>query len=370
MTKLPPGKVPIGCKWVFKIKLKADGSIERYKARLVAKGFIQTEGVDYYETFSPMVKFVTVRTLLAMAVVYGWHLSQLDVNNAFLHRELTKEVYMVPPLGFDSMGEVCKLTKSLYGLKQASRQWFAKLSSTLLDHGFIQSKSDYSVFTKINKGSILILLVYVDDILITSNNVETVNTFKVFLDAKFKFKDLGTLKYFLGLEVARTEKGISLCQRKFVLELLSDTGLLTCKPANVPLDQSAKFRSSIGEVAPDPSLYRRIIGKLLYMTLTRPDICYSVHKLSQFMSSPQIPHLQAAYKVLKYLKKTPGQGLFLMASSELKLKAYCDVDWAAYPDTRRSVLGFCVFLVIPSYSGNAKSNKWCPDHQQNLSIVQ
>ena len=267
MTTLPPGKVPIGCKWVFKIKLKADGSIERYKARLVAKGFTQTEGVDYYETFSPVVKFVTVRTLLALAAVYGWHLSQLDVNNAFLHGELTEEVFMVPPPGFDSKGEVCKLTKSLYGLKQASRQWFAKLSSTLIDHGFTQSMSDYSVFTKIHKGSILILLIYVDDILIASNNIEAVNTFKIFLDAKFKLKDLGTLKYFLGLEVARTEKGISLCQRKFVLELLSDTGLLACKPSNVPMDQSAKFKSSMGEVAPDPSLYRRIIGKLLYLTL-------------------------------------------------------------------------------------------------------
>ena len=239
---------------------------------------------------------------------------------------------------------MCKLTKSLYGLKQASGQWFAKLSSTLLDHGFLQSKSDYSVFTKVSKGSILILLVCMDDILIAGNNVEVVNAFKVFLDDKFKLKNLGTLKYFLGLEVARTEKGISLCQRKFTLELLFDIGLLASKPANVPMDQSTKFRSSMGEDVPDPSLYRRIIGKLLYLTLTRPDICYSVHKLSQFMSSPKISHLQAAYKVLKYLKKTLGQGLFLSASSELRLKAYCDADWAACLDTRRIVLGFCIFL--------------------------
>ena len=196
----------------------------------------------------------------------------------------------------------------------------------------------------VNKGSILILLVYVDDILIASNNVEVVNAFKVFLDDKFKLKDLGILKYFLGLEVARTKKGINLRKRKFILELLSDTSLLASKPANVPMDQSTKFRSSMGEDVLDPSLYRRIIGKLLYLTLTKPDICYSMHKLSQFMSSPKILHLQAAYKVLKYLKKIPRQGLFLSASSELRLKAYCDADWAACPDTRKSVLGFCVFL--------------------------
>ena len=291
MTKLPLGKVPIGCKWVYKIKLKADESVERYKARLVAKGFTQAEGIDYYETFSPVVKFVTVRTLLALVVVYGWHLSQLDVNNAFLHGDLDEEVYMVPPPGFGRKGEVCKLTKSLYGLKQASKQWFAKLSATIIVDGFIQSKSDYSVFTKVHKGSIIILLVYVDDILIASNNVDAVNTFKLFPDNKFKLKDLGTLKYFLGLEVAKTENDISLCQRKFTLELLSNTGLLASKPANVPMEQSAKFNSLMGEDVPDSSLYRRLIGKLFYLTLTRLDICYSVHKLSQFMSSPKVPHL-------------------------------------------------------------------------------
>ncbi|XP_023903517.2 uncharacterized mitochondrial protein AtMg00810-like [Quercus suber] len=190
----------------------------------------------------------------------------------------------------------------------------------------------------------IIILVYVDDILIASNDVDAVNVFKQFLDSKFKLKDLGTLKYFLGLEVARTSNGISLCHRKYTLDFLSDAGMLACKPTSIPMNQLAKFSSSIGDAVPDASLYRRLIGRLLYLTLTRPDICYSIHKLSQFISSPKVPHLQAVYRVLKYLKCTPGKGLFLSARSELQLKCYCDSDWVAYPDTRRSITGFCVFL--------------------------
>ena len=197
LIDLPVGKVPIGCKWKYKIKHRANGSIERFKARLVAKGYTQQEGLNYYETFSPMVKFVTVRTLLAITATLNWHLVQLDVNNAILLDDLDEEVYMLPPLGFGSKGEkVYKLTKSLYRLKQASRQWFS-----------------------------IIIMIYVDDILVASNNFEAV-PFKTFLHDQFKLKDLGSLKYFLGLEVARSSKAISLCQRKYVLELLVEAGQL------------------------------------------------------------------------------------------------------------------------------------------------
>ena len=215
------------------MKYKADGTMERYKAHLVAKGFTQHEGLDFTKTFSPIAKMTTVKTLLAISTVKGWHLIQLDVNNAFLHGELHKEVYMHLPQGFRSKGEnvVCKLNKSFYGLKQALRQWYSKFSSTILKCGFKQSKYDYSFFTKKFNQSFIILLVYMDDILIASNDVHAVEELKVFLDQEFKLKNLGNLKFFLGLEVARSEKGISLCQRKYALEVLKDAGMTGCKPS-------------------------------------------------------------------------------------------------------------------------------------------
>jgi hypothetical protein len=205
---LPPNKKPIGCKWVYKIKYQSDGTIEHYKASLVAKGFTQIEGLDYHETFAPVAKLVTVRTLLSIASIKQWSLHQLDVNNAFLQGNLNEEVYMVLPPGFCRKGEtrICKLNKSIHGLKQASRQWFAKFSSTIMQAGFSQSKSDYSLFFNHTGNSSTFVLVYVDDIIITGNNDLAINQLKQFLEKKFFIKDLGKLKYFLGIEVARSKK--------------------------------------------------------------------------------------------------------------------------------------------------------------------
>jgi hypothetical protein len=186
--------------------------------------------------------------------------------------------------------------------------------------------------------------VYVDDILIASNDFESVNALKHSLHAEFKLKDLGNLKYFLGLEVARTAKGISLCQRKYTLEIISNSGLLETKPVKTPMEQNLKLSAIDGILLEDPSQYRRLVGRLLYLTVTRLDISFSVQKLSQFMSKPSDSHLHATNRILKYLKGTPGQCLFFPSSNDLQLKAFSDSDWASCIDTRRSVTGFCVFL--------------------------
>lgn len=346
IVDLPPGKKPIGSQWVYRTKFLSDGAFERDKARLVALGNHQRAGEDFTDTFAPVAKMVSVRTFLAVAIAKNWEVHQLDVNNAFLHGDLKEEVYMKLPPGFTSTSpnKVCRLRKSLYGLRQSPRNWFAKLTSALRRYGFQQSHANHTLFTLRKGTDILSVLVYVDDILVAGNNSALCSSFKHYLDECFKLKDMGPLKYFLWIECARSQEGMFLCQRKYTLDILAETGLGSCKPVDTPLPQNYNLALASGPFYHDVAQYRRIIGRLIYLTITRPDISYSVHILSQFMKSPRQEHFEAAIRVLRYLKTHPGQGVFLRADNDLQLYAYCDSDWASCPISRRSITGYFLML--------------------------
>ncbi|CAH9070946.1 unnamed protein product [Cuscuta epithymum] len=346
LEPLPPGKRALGCRWVYKIKYHSDGSIERLKAHLVIFGNRQVAGLDYNETFAPVAKMVTVRAFLAVAASKNWELHQMDVHNAFLQRDLDEEVYMTPPPGFQITDPslVCRLRKSLYGLKQAPRCWFAKLVTALKDYGFLQSYVDYSLFTRTRGAIQLNVLVYVDDLIISGNDSGAISAFKMYLSDCFHMKDLGSLKYFLGIDVARNPSGLFLTQRKYALDIISETGLLGAKPSAFPMDQNHKLAHSEGPLLDDPESYRRLVGRLIYLAVTRPDLAYSVHILSQFLQEPRQDHWDAALRVVRYLKGSPGQGILLRADSNLSLTGWCDSDRAACPLTRKSISGWIVFL--------------------------
>lgn len=352
----PPNIKPIGSKWVYKVKHRADGTIERYKARLVAKGYNQVEGLDFFDTFSPVAKITTIRTLLALASINSWYLHQLDVNNAFLHGDLQEEVYMSVPQGVQCSkpNQVCKLLKSLYGLKQASRKWYEKLTGFLITQGYKQSNSDHSLFTLHTNTDFTALLVYVDDVILAGTSMNEIDRIKFMLDSQFKIKDLGKLKYFLGIEVAHSKTGISICQRKYCLDLLKDTGLLGSKPLPTPLDPSIKLHQDTSKPFTDILSYRRLVGKLIYLTTTRPDIAFVTQQLSQFLTAPTTTHYESACRVVRYLKGSPGHGLMFRRDANLQLLGFTDADWAGCVDTRRSTSGYCFFLGTSLISWRAK----------------
>ncbi|XP_019190327.1 PREDICTED: uncharacterized protein LOC109184744 [Ipomoea nil] len=253
---------------------------------------------------------------------------------------------MVFPPGFvsDRPNQVCKLLRSLYGLKQASRQWNAKLTHALVTNGFCQSTADPSLFTKRSGTSFTALLVYVDDILIAGTDSTQITKLKQFLDLSFKIKDLGQLQYFLGIEATRSSKGINLCQRKYTLDILKENEFLEAKPAKTPFTTDQRLNTINEKPIANPEHYRRLVGKLLYLTNTKPDISYVVQQLSQFVDKPSDIHLMAAHRVLRFLKGSPGRGLFYAANSFVKLQGFSDSDWGTCTESRKSITGYCIFL--------------------------
>ncbi|KAJ9707125.1 hypothetical protein PVL29_002217 [Vitis rotundifolia] len=348
LVVLPSGKSTVGCHWVYAVKVGPDGQVDRLKARLVAKGYTQVYGSDYGDTFSPVAKIASVRLLLSMAAMCSWPLYQLDIKNAFLHGDLAEEVYMEQPPGFVAQGEsglVCRLRRSLYGLKQSPRAWFGRFSSVVQEFGMLRSTADHSVFYHHNSlGQCIYLVVYVDDIVISGSDQDGIQKLKQHLFTHFQTKDLGKLKYFLGIEIAQSSSGVVLSQRKYALDILEETGMLDCKPVDTPMDPNVKLVPGQGEPLGDPGRYRRLVGKLNYLTITRPDISFPVSVVSQFLQSPCDSHWDAVIRILRYIKSTPGQGVLYENRGHTQVVGYTDADWAGSPTDRRSTLGYCVFI--------------------------
>lgn len=280
-------------------------------------------------------------------------MAHMDISNAFLHGNLHEEVYMQLPPGFhydqshsSTSPMVCRLNKSLYGLKQGPRQWFVKLSIALASFGFTQSTSDFSLFLYKTENDLLACLIYVDDLLVTGISPILIQQVKAHLSLSFYVKYLGPPKYFLGIEVARYAKGIYIHQHKYTLDIPHDLGIEDSKPSMIPMEQNHKLLLPTGNFLHDKETgqYRRLVGRLVYLTITRPNISYSVHILSQFLSNPRTDHLYAALKLANYLKQSPDQDIIYSSHDTLSLSTFYDSDWGGCRTTRHSLTGYCITL--------------------------
>ncbi|KAI3735041.1 hypothetical protein L6452_14528 [Arctium lappa] len=347
----------IRCHWRFRHKFRSDGTLERYKARLVVNGRSQEVGIDCDETFSFVVKPTTIRTVLSLAMGRKWDIHQLDVKNAFLHGELNETVFMHQPPGFHNPsypGYVCKLQKSLYGLKQAPRAWYQRFAKYLIHLGFVCSKSDTSLFIYKHDHEIAYLLLYVDDIVLTTSSPALKRQIIGALKSEFDMTDLGPLTYFLGISVTRTTNTMFLSQRKYTEAIIKWVNMENCKPVATPVDTNSNLSLSAGKPVEDPSLYRSLAGALQYLTFTCPDISYAVQQICLFMHAPREPHFQVLKRIIRYLQGTPELGLHLYPTASTQLISYTDADWGGCPDTRRSTSGYCVFLGDNLISWSAK----------------
>ncbi|KAG8480777.1 hypothetical protein CXB51_025440 [Gossypium anomalum] len=308
LVSVPVNQSLVGCKWLFKIKRNSDGSVARNKVHLVAQGFSQAPGLDYHETFSPVVKINTV-----------------DVNNAFLNGDLVEDIYMKQPLGFEVVDEhgqslACRLNKAIYGLKQAPRAWFEKLRNFLVHQlHFTPSRADASIFYKHTDARSVYFLVYVDDIIVTGGDCDEIDAIISCLDRQFSLKDLGELSFFLGLEVVRHQDRMHVSQKKYARELLERANMLNAKSVDTPMISSPTLTSLTGVPLSDGTLYRQVVGNLQYLCLTRLDLSFAVNK------------------------GTIDHGLLFQASG-LSLTGFSDADWASSLEDRKSTFGFCIYL--------------------------
>ncbi|GJR96163.1 retrovirus-related pol polyprotein from transposon TNT 1-94 [Tanacetum coccineum] len=346
LVDLPSGHKPIGHKWIFKKKLRPDGTIEKYKARLVAKGYRQKEGQDFFDTYSPVTRITSIRTLIAIAAIHNLIIHQMDVKTAFLNGELDEEIYMQQPEGFVVKGQehkVCKLVKSLYGLKQAPKQWHEKFDNTLLSNGFQINECDKCVYVKQYKNAFVIICLYVDDMLIMGTNMDVINQTKKMLHSSFDMKDMGEADVILGIRIQKNSNGYILTQSHYIEKTLKKFGHYDDRPVVTPFDPKVQLKKNKGQSVSQLH-YTQVLGSLMYiMNCTRPDLAYSVSRLSRYSHNPGRDHWDALVRVLQYLKHTMAYGLHYTKYPPV-LEGYCDANWISNHNEGKSTSGYVYTL--------------------------
>ena len=337
----------IGTKWVFRNKLDEDGIVTRKKARLVAKGYSQEEGIDYDETYAPVARLEAIRMFLAFAAYSEFNVYQMDVKSVFLNGELEEEVYVEQPPGFEDPNLadfVYFLFKALYGLKQAPRTWYDTLSEFLLENGFTRGVIDKTLFHKVHKSDMILVQVYVDDIIFGSTNDDLCKRFSKLMQSKYEMSMMGELNYFLGLQVSQRKDGIFICQSKYIRELLKKYNLEDSTPAKTPMPTTSKLDQDKTGKKVDITSYRGMIGSLLYLTASRPDIMFATCLCARFQAEPKESHLIAVKRIFRYLKGTPNLGIWYPKGTGFDLVGYTDSDFAGCKIDRKSTSGSCQFL--------------------------
>ena len=352
-----PKQNVVGTKWVFRNKQDEHGVVTRNKARLVAKGYAQVAGLDFEETFAPVARLESIRILLAYAAHHSFRLYQMDVKSAFLNGPIKEEVYVEQPPGFEDErypDHVCKLSKALYGLKQAPRAWYECLRDFLIANAFKVGKADPTLFTKTCDGDLFVCQIYVDDIIFGSTNQKSCEEFSRVMTQKFEMSMMGELNYFLGFQVKQLKDGTFISQTKYTQDLLKRFGMKDAKPAKTPMGTDGHTDLNKGGKSVDQKAYRSMIGSLLYLCASRPDIMLSVCMCARFQSDPKECHLVAVKRILRYLVATPCFGLWYPKGSTFDLVGYSDSDYAGCKVDRKSTSGTCQFLGRSLVSWNSK----------------
>ncbi|GJR28048.1 retrovirus-related pol polyprotein from transposon TNT 1-94 [Tanacetum coccineum] len=357
----PPDKAfVITLKWIYKVKLDELGGILKNKARLVARGYRQEEGIDFEESFAPVARLEAIRIFLAFAAHMNMVIYQMDVKTAFLNGNLREEVYVSQPDGFvdpDKPNYVYKLKKALYGLKQAPRAWYDMLSSFLISNDFSKGSVDPTLFIRREGKELLLVQIYVDDIIFAASTPELCDLFAKIMCSKFKMSMMGKISFFLGLQISQSPRGIFINQSKYALESLKKYGFESCDPVDTPMVEKSKLDEDKEGKAVDPSHYRGMIGTLLYLTASRPDLQFAICMCARYQARPTEKHLNAVKRIFRYLKGTVHRGLWYPKDSSIALTAFADADHAGCQDTRRSTSGSIQLLGDRLVSWSSKRQK-------------